>query len=358
MADIAFIRGSKKFDGITISSNNIVDALTDLGHTVSVYQCSDSKSADKYDSRGLLIKGIGLGSSVPVMGFNRLVTFPRRLRDIRVKNIFVSDPSMAFVSREPDITTAIVYDLRPLTEFADRKSTTAMFRLSLKRLRNMRNIIVPTEYIRRMCVEFGVEDSQIYTVPESSTFPPDPGHVERSVERINTRNEIHLVCVATDRPYKDVVKFIRLSRQMEHYDSPRFRFTLLSDITLKTATEIKRNGLPGNLSIIRKAGDMKSIYSEADALVFTSRYEGFGRPLVEAMSFGLPIIANSIPVTDEILGNSGILVNNGESDRWVDALLRIANVKEYRKYSRLSIERSSIFSYERLVDSVARIPLN
>ncbi len=44
-------------------------------------------------------------------------------------------------------------------------------------------------------------------------------------------------------------------------------------------------------------------YRHASALIFASRCEGFGLPLVEAMQYGLPVLASDIPVFREIAGD-------------------------------------------------------
>jgi len=49
-------------------------------------------------------------------------------------------------------------------------------------------------------------------------------------------------------------------------------------------------------------GDLAMAYRRANALIFPSIVEGFGLPLVEALSFGLPVIASDIPVFREIAG--------------------------------------------------------
>lgn len=51
--------------------------------------------------------------------------------------------------------------------------------------------------------------------------------------------------------------------------------------------------------------DLPVLYSRASLFVFPSLYEGFGLPLLEAMSFGVPIIASDIPTNREVLGEAG-----------------------------------------------------
>lgn len=53
---------------------------------------------------------------------------------------------------------------------------------------------------------------------------------------------------------------------------------------------------------------LANLYRYACALVFPSFIEGFGLPVLEALSFGTPIVASDIPVFREILGEDGLYV--------------------------------------------------
>lgn len=52
-------------------------------------------------------------------------------------------------------------------------------------------------------------------------------------------------------------------------------------------------------------------YSHAQIYVLSSRWEGFGLVLVEAMAHGLPIVSSDLPTSKEILGKFGLLFENG-----------------------------------------------
>ena len=62
------------------------------------------------------------------------------------------------------------------------------------------------------------------------------------------------------------------------------------------------------------------LYNGASALVFPSVYEGFGLPLLEAMSCGCPIIASRIPSTLEVAGDVPIYFNPGSPDELIQAM--------------------------------------
>lgn len=58
---------------------------------------------------------------------------------------------------------------------------------------------------------------------------------------------------------------------------------------------------------------LEKVYQSATCLVFSSKGEGFGLPLIEAAQFGLPIIARDIPVFREIAGDNAHYFRGAEA---------------------------------------------
>ena len=90
---------------------------------------------------------------------------------------------------------------------------------------------------------------------------------------------------------------------------------------------------------------LRDIYSAADVLLFPSKEEGFGIPMIEAMASGLPVVASSIPITKEILEDAGIFVSSYDPQEYAEAIIESLDKKEY--YVRKSLERSKEFSFDR-----------
>lgn len=79
----------------------------------------------------------------------------------------------------------------------------------------------------------------------------------------------------------------------------------------------------------------------------TSRWEGFSLVLAEAMSFGLPIVAFKQSGSNEVLegGYYGVLIENGDIEQIVDALLELIASKEKRiEYQKKSLDRVKDFN--------------
>ncbi|HET6952410.1 MAG TPA: glycosyltransferase family 1 protein [Acidimicrobiales bacterium] len=66
--------------------------------------------------------------------------------------------------------------------------------------------------------------------------------------------------------------------------------------------------------------DVLAIMRGAVALTFPSRYEGFGLPVLEAMSLGTPVLAADSAALPEIVGSGGRIVPGGDADAWVAAM--------------------------------------
>ena len=66
--------------------------------------------------------------------------------------------------------------------------------------------------------------------------------------------------------------------------------------------------------------ELLSILTGASAMVFPSRFEGFGLPLLEAMQCGTPVIAAPSASIPEIVGSGGLLVPLDDPTAWAEAM--------------------------------------
>jgi glycosyltransferase involved in cell wall biosynthesis len=66
-----------------------------------------------------------------------------------------------------------------------------------------------------------------------------------------------------------------------------------------------------------------ALLAGARALVFPSRFEGFGLPLVEAMGCRVPVLASRVGSIPEVVGDAGLLLSDSDPREWADAMERI-----------------------------------
>jgi len=84
--------------------------------------------------------------------------------------------------------------------------------------------------------------------------------------------------------------------------------------------------------------ELVRLYQSAAALLFPSRYEGFGLPVVEAMACGTPVVAAPEPALEEVAGDAAVF-----ADDLADGVRRALADRE--RLSAAGVERAKAFSW-------------
>lgn len=99
--------------------------------------------------------------------------------------------------------------------------------------------------------------------------------------------------------------------------------------------------------------DLPALYSNAEWFVFTSQYEGFGLPPLEAMQCGCPVITSNNSSLPEVVGDAGLMIDWDSDEQHVEAYEKYYFDKALRgEKKRKGLERAETFSWKKTSDEI------
>jgi glycosyltransferase involved in cell wall biosynthesis len=104
-------------------------------------------------------------------------------------------------------------------------------------------------------------------------------------------------------------------------------------------------GVAHRLVEVRNASDevLEALYNEALAMLFPSRFEGFGWPIIEAQACGCPVICSDREPFPEVSGGAAMLCDADDFAAFGQAILKLANADYRAELVRRGLENAAHF---------------
>jgi glycosyltransferase involved in cell wall biosynthesis len=101
--------------------------------------------------------------------------------------------------------------------------------------------------------------------------------------------------------------------------------------------------------------ELGNAYRDSIALVVPSLREGFCLPVLEAHSFGTPVIGSDIPILREVVGAGGIFFKTTDPDALLDALNLLSNdTALQRSLRQKALDNARLYSWDRSAEQLER----
>lgn len=119
---------------------------------------------------------------------------------------------------------------------------------------------------------------------------------------------------------------------------------------------VSRAAAPDRIRLLGFVDDLVAQYQRAKVLIMSSRYEGFGFPVLEAMACGTPVVAFANSSLTEVVGDAGLLVPDGDVVAMTQAVRSLLDDSaRWNEFSTRGLEHVKRFSWERSVAAHAEV---
>jgi len=189
--------------------------------------------------------------------------------------------------------------------------------------------------------------------------PREPQAIEDVLRAHAVEARRYFLCVGTLEPRKNLNLALRAHALLP--EAVRQQFPLLivgmAGWQQKQFSDELRQGLAsGHVCLLGYLPDeqVAQLLAGARALVFPSRYEGFGLPVLEAMASATPVIVTRSSAMPEVAGTAGNYIDADDVDGLRDALARlIDDPAHWQACVEAGLRQARLFSWKRCAQATS-----
>jgi alpha-1,3-rhamnosyl/mannosyltransferase len=274
------------------------------------------------------------------------------------KNIIYHEPGV-YCMQYPGIIVQTVHDLSWIKypQYHPIERVRYLNKHFEKKLNQVTRVITDSEFIKREIVKtFNINHELITTIPlgASNLFRKKNYDETRNVmNKYGLKHGMYWLVVGTIEPRKNIQLAVNSYSKFGNKIKNLFPLVIVGTDGWHTKTIEDLIYKGENKEYIKRLGfvvneELSMLYSGAKALIYTSIYEGFGLPLIEAMSCGIPVIGVNTSSAFEIIKDAGIIVDPYDVDQLHSQMLKL--LEDDFHYSDLCIkafQRSLNFSWQK-----------
>jgi glycosyltransferase involved in cell wall biosynthesis len=236
---------------------------------------------------------------------------------------------------------------------ADSSRELRTWRQRRERVRFADAVIAVSRYVAAGAIEqLGLDPARVHVIPHgvSAAFSPGPERPPGTGQPVTASP--YLLFVTDHAPHKGFGEAIALISALAERGLPH-RLVHVGRILPWSRPTVDslmaRTAHPERVEFAGPANDetLARWYRGADALVVTSRAEGFGLPAVEGMACGTPVLAFDNSALREVVGDGGLMSPDGDVPALAEAVMGlVSNPDRWRAASAAAYRRSRSFSWE------------
>ncbi|MDW7710829.1 MAG: glycosyltransferase family 1 protein [Deferrisomatales bacterium] len=158
--------------------------------------------------------------------------------------------------------------------------------------------------------------------------------------------------------HQTLLAALKLLRERHGFDGQLVLTGIAKQSQGAIEAEIARLGLSDAVRILGYLPyeDLPGLYNLARLLVFPSRFEGFGIPLVEAMASGCPVACSSATSIPEVVGEAGLFFDPDSAEEMAEKVWRLWTDEGLRGDLRArGLRRAGLFGLDSMAQGTLRV---
>ncbi len=268
-----------------------------------------------------------------------------------------SSPKVLYLRKPPIPFVLTIHDITPLLfpNFYSKRSHWIFKYIIPKYVRDAAAIIVPSTATKNdLLNNYRINEKKIHTISLSL--------LNNSINPIEKKDPF-LLFIGTLGPRKNLTGLLKAFALLRNRGFPYQLILVGKDDSQFPQWPILNNMIQqlhmqnyviykGYISEEEKAQLLK----KASLLVMPSFYEGFGYPLLEAMSYGTPVLTSNVSSMPEVVGKAGILVDPHDPKEIAKGIEHAFSSPSYhQQLVKNSLKQAKSFSSETMIGSILRV---
>lgn len=226
-------------------------------------------------------------------------------------------------------------------------------------VRHAARIITISEFSKRAIIEAYHVPADRVTVAYPALTDWQNKHPMATTETTRNTEHRYILTVGTLQPRKNFTRLIEAFSKLKETDISLVIVGKKGWLYEEILTAPKQFGVENRVKFMDFVPDdeLPSLYKNAACFVLPSLYEGFGLPVLEAMSYGIPVVVSNVSSLPEIAGDAGIYVEPENVESIARGLETALTEKSADHTKRIASgkKRAADFTWERAADQVMRV---
>lgn len=312
---------------VGVDYSSVFQAKTGIG--TAAQNLLEAMKKEAPETEFLLYRGPGRDLRTPSRIFWESVRLPLTARKDKLDILYSPGFAPPLWSPAPSVVT--VHDLIGMAFPGNQGAVSSFYwsRWLPMALKRARRLVTSSEHTRKDIEKFlKIPADRVSVAPlgVDSAFRKieDAGAIQATIKKYDLRPPFY-ICVGTLEPRKNHLRLLQAYAQLKRQKKNAFSLVIVGKVGA-ASEELRRYAMENNLEPeVRFLGylnqeELICLYNAALGYVMISLYEGFGLPVLEAMSCGLSGVCSNRSSLPEVAGDTALMVDPENVDEIAEAM--------------------------------------